>query len=148
MVCYLQNSAVIMTVNCYNKEMMDKKYTIEQLSEKTGFSKRTIRYYIQEGLLAAPAGRGRGGFYFDSHLHKLYQIKSLQEKGMKLASIVDYFKEKKEVASIYRRDIWVKYEILPGLEISVEKNLEEQEKKKVFEIIRVAKSIMQEKNSE
>ncbi|MCK4823506.1 MerR family transcriptional regulator, partial [bacterium] len=30
--------------------------------------RRTIRYYIQEGLLEPPAGRGRGGFYYDSHL--------------------------------------------------------------------------------
>ena len=31
--------------------MEDPKYTIQELSELTGFSLRTIRYYVQEGLI-------------------------------------------------------------------------------------------------
>ena len=71
---------------------VNKKYTIEQLSELTGYSRRTIRYYIEEGLLDSPAGRGKGGFYFDSHLNKLGIIKKLQEKGMSLSAIAAYIK--------------------------------------------------------
>jgi DNA-binding transcriptional MerR regulator len=61
--------------------MNEKLYTIKQLSELTGYSRRTIRYYIQQGLLEPPAGRGRGGFYNDSHLLKLKEIRAQQEKG-------------------------------------------------------------------
>ena len=43
-----------------------KKYTIEELSNLTGFSRRTIRYYIQENIIKPPSGRGRGGFYYNS----------------------------------------------------------------------------------
>jgi len=67
--------------------MKRKRYTIQELSELTGFSRRTIRYYIQEGLLEPPAGRGRGGFYYDSHLKKLSKIRQFQNQGLKLDSI-------------------------------------------------------------
>jgi len=67
--------------------MKQKQYTIQELSELTGFSRRTIRYYIQERLLDSPAGRGRGGFYYDSHVQRLSKIRELQNRGLKLESI-------------------------------------------------------------
>jgi DNA-binding transcriptional MerR regulator len=124
--------------------MDQKKYTIKELSELTGYPLRTIRYYVQEGLLEPPAGRGRGGFYYDSHLSRLRQIKAWQEKGTRIASIKEYLKGVEEPLEECSRDIWVKYEIIPGLEISVKRNLEEKNVKGVFEIIRIAKSIARE----
>jgi len=124
--------------------MEDKKYTIYELSELTGFTIRTIRYYVQEGLIDPPAGRGRGGFYFDSQLNQLKLIKSLQEKGMKLSSIIQYLKEGKVEETSYTRDVWVKYEIIPGFEIHVRREVEEEERKKVFEALRTVKSIFKE----
>lgn len=73
--------------------MKQKRYTIQELSELTGFSRRTIRYYIQEGLLKPPAGRGRGGYYYDSHLNALSKIRQLQNQGLKLATISSILKE-------------------------------------------------------
>ena len=67
--------------------MKQKRYTIQELSELTGYSRRTIRYYIQEGLLEPPAGRGRGGYYYDSHWDALSKIRQLQNQGLQLASI-------------------------------------------------------------
>jgi DNA-binding transcriptional MerR regulator len=124
--------------------MEDKKYTIQELSELTGFSLRTIRYYVQEGLVDPPAGRGRGAFYFDSQLNQLRQIKSLQEKGMKLSSIVQYLKGGDVQEAVCARDVWVKYEIAPGLEVNVRRVVEEREGRKVLEIIKTVKSIVRE----
>lgn len=73
--------------------MKQKQYTIQELSELTGFSRRTIRYYIQEGLLKPPAGRGRGGYYYDSHLNSLSKIRQLQNQGLQLSSISKILKE-------------------------------------------------------
>ena len=73
--------------------MKQKQYTIQELSELTGFSRRTIRYYIQEGLLEPPAGRGRGGYYYDSHLQLLSKIRGLQRQGLNLSSIAQILRE-------------------------------------------------------
>ena len=123
--------------------MDEKKYTIEQLQDITGYSRRTIRYYVQEGLIEPPAGRGRGGFYFDSHLQSLLQMKSLQDQGLKLADILEYFKQGKEPVQTYHREIWIKYPVNPGIEIHINREIEEKERKKIAEIIRVARSILE-----
>ena len=125
------------------KGMGEKQYTIEDLCELTGYTRRTIRYYIQEGLLDPPAGRGRGGFYFDSHLKRLNEIKSLQDKGLKLAAILEVLKKGKEPELSVFRELWIKYPIDQGIEIHISRDLEEKERKKIAEIIQVARSILE-----
>lgn len=125
--------------------METKQYTIEDLCQLTGFSRRTIRYYVQEGLIEPPAGRGRGGFYYDIHLDKLLRIKSLQEKGLRLSAILPLLKQgeiSEEPQEIIAREVWIRYPIADGLEISISRDLEEKERKKLDEIVRVARSIL------
>jgi DNA-binding transcriptional MerR regulator len=117
------------------------KYTIDELCDLTGFSRRTIRYYVQEGVIDPPAGRGRGGFYNDSHLQKLQQIKSLQEKGMSLIAIGKYLNQGKIEEPELLRNVWAEYEIIPGLEIRVRRDVEEQIQKKILDILKIAQSI-------
>lgn len=59
-------------------------YTIEKLAELTGTTRRTIRYYIQRGLLQKPTGAGRGSRYTDEHLQRIRQLKAWQEQGTPL----------------------------------------------------------------
>ena len=61
-----------------------QKYTIDEISELSVFSRRTIRYYIQNKLIDPPSGRGRGGFYSDSHLSGLQKIRALQGEKVNL----------------------------------------------------------------
>ncbi len=124
--------------------MSEDKISIDDLTTLSGYSRRTIRYYIQIGLLDPPAGRGRGGFYNDSHVNKLKQIKSLNEKGMSLTAIINYFKSGSIPEESYERDIWIKYAISDGVEFSVRKDIDEEKKKKISEIVRAAKSIIRE----
>jgi DNA-binding transcriptional MerR regulator len=63
------------------------RYLIEELCRLTGFSRRTVRYYVQEGLVDPPAGRGRGGYYSDLHAAQLARIRELQERGFRLDAI-------------------------------------------------------------
>ena len=123
--------------------MEKKQYTIEDLCELTGYTRRTIRYYIQEGLLDPPAGRGRGGFYFDSHLKKLLEIKSLQDKGLKLAAILEVLEKGKEPELSSLRELWIKYPIDQGIEIHISRNLEEKESKKIAEIMDLSLSAVE-----
>ncbi len=118
-----------------------KKYTIEELGELTGYTRRTIRYYVQEGLIDPPAGRGRGGFYYDSHVQQLLRIKSFQEKGIGITAMVSLMKKEVPEAVLPSREVMIRYEIVPGIEVNISREIEIKEPKKVLEIIRLAKSI-------
>jgi len=122
--------------------MEAKKYTIEELCKLTGFTRRTIRYYIQENLLDPPAGRGRGGFYYDSHLDRLRRIKAFQDDGLRLSQIQKVLNKGEQPELPPLREIWFRYAIEPGIEIHIRRDLDERERKKLVEIIRVAKSIL------
>jgi DNA-binding transcriptional MerR regulator len=131
----------IMTALCYYRAMENKKYTIEELSELTGYTRRTIRYYVQEGLIDPPAGRGRGGFYYDSHIQQLLQIKSFQEKGIGITAMLSLMKKEVTDPVLPSREIMVRYQIVPGIEVNISREIEIKEPKKVLELIRVVKSI-------
>ena len=63
------------------------KYTAEQLAELAGMPLRTVRYYVQEELIEAPLGLGRGSHFDDKHLDQLKRIKLLQDAGFDLKEI-------------------------------------------------------------
>ena len=67
--------------------MEDKKYTFEELCALSGLSSRTLRYYIQIGLLDKPIGQTRAAHYLSSHLEKILRIKQLSEAGISLERI-------------------------------------------------------------
>ena len=65
----------------------DVRYAIGDLAELGGVSRRTVRYYVQEGLIPAPLGVGRGNHYGREHLDQLLKVKALQERGRTLDEI-------------------------------------------------------------
>ena len=67
--------------------MADERYSVGELADLGGVSRRTVRYYVQEGLLPAPHGVGRGDHYGREHLERLLQVKALQEAGRTLDEI-------------------------------------------------------------
>lgn len=60
---------------------------LPELADRAGVSIRTVRYYIQQGLLAAPESRGPGAHYTEEHLERLLLIKRLQREHLPLAEI-------------------------------------------------------------
>lgn len=67
--------------------MTDTRYAIGDLAELADVSRRTVRYYVQEGLLPTPLGVGRGNHYGREHLDQLLKVKALQEAGHTLEEI-------------------------------------------------------------
>ena len=65
----------------------EPRYAIGDLADLGGVSRRTVRYYVQEGLLPAPFGVGRGNHYGPEHLDQLLRVKALQEAGRTLDEI-------------------------------------------------------------
>ncbi len=132
------------------------RYTIEDLVARTGFSRRTIRFYVQEGLLEPPAGRGRGGFYYDSHLARLELIKSLQAQGLKLSAIRERLVQGVEGATAVLqaspqeplappvRETWAGFDVAPGLELWIRRDMEERLGGRLTDIIRTLKTTLLE----
>lgn len=62
--------------------------SIGELAERADVSRRTIRFYVQRGLIAPPEGGGRGAHYTEEHLERLLAVKRLQEVGIPLDVIL------------------------------------------------------------
>jgi len=66
---------------------MNTTYTLDQLCALTDMTKRTVRYYMQLGLVDRPVGETRGAHYTTRHLEQLLQIRKLADAGISLERI-------------------------------------------------------------
>jgi len=83
-------------------------FTIEQVSARTGLTKRTLRYYEEVGLLP-PTGRTEGNYrrYNEEDLQRLERIKELRDLlGFSLADIRELLNAEDE-----RGEIKVAYQL-------------------------------------
>lgn len=113
------------------------RYGVEELAEllnrevadpRDEVSRRTIRYFVQEGLLQEPYGLGRGKHYGAEHLQRLRDIRELQKKGLSLSEVRDRLARPSRAASATRASgpavpasssPWTRVELLPGVELHV-----------------------------
>lgn len=79
------------------------KLSLDQLSTQSGVPGRTIRYYIQKGLIAGPEGERRGAWYTQAHLSELVRIRQWQETGLSLEAIAGLLQAKHEPPVAPRR---------------------------------------------
>ena len=111
----------------------EARYGIAELAALGGVTRRTVRYYVQEGLLPAPLGVGRGQHYGPAHLERLLQVKELQERGRTLSEIRSGDGESSPDARVaassdtgppalsrsLSRSVWRRLAMLPGVELHV-----------------------------
>jgi DNA-binding transcriptional MerR regulator len=107
----------------------DTRFAIGDLADLGGVSRRTVRYYVQEGLLPAPLGVGRGNHYGRAHLEQLLRVKALQESGHTLDEIRQSLAGPPRLSAIrdervddpavtpVARDIWRRLTLAPGVEL-------------------------------
>lgn len=67
--------------------MNDATYKLDELARASGVSARTVRYYVQRGLLPAPDFRGKDSAYRHEHLVRLRAIRRLQDAFFPLDAI-------------------------------------------------------------
>lgn len=103
------------------------RYTINDLIEQTGFSMRTIRYYIGEGLIQPANGRGPSATYDRDHLLRLMLIAEIKDDVRSIAAI----KERLEPLSTAdleahfalrkgpEEEHWRRIRVHPNLELNV-----------------------------
>jgi DNA-binding transcriptional MerR regulator len=106
------------------------RYAIGDLAELGGVSRRTVRYYVQEGLLPAPFGLGRGNHYGQEHLDRLLHVKALQEAGHTLDDIKRTLAGPAPAAARavrpapqVQRTLWRRLTLAPGVELHVDGRL-------------------------
>jgi len=62
-------------------------YKLDELAKAAGTSPRTVRYYVQRGLIPPPSFRGKDSSYSREHLVRLQAIKKLQDAYLPLDAI-------------------------------------------------------------
>lgn len=63
------------------------RYSIEELAALAELPRRSVRYYIQQGLVDRPIGEKRAAYYTASHLDQLLTIRKWQQAGLSLDRI-------------------------------------------------------------
>lgn len=98
-------------------------YGIDELADRAGVSRRTVRYYVQRGLLPAPTGVGRGKHYTEGHLARLVRIRELQEEGVALVDIASRLEGREPVAraedALPVQSTWTRIALSPDVELMV-----------------------------
>ena len=113
-------------------------YSIEKLGEICGVSRRTVRYYIQRGLLSPPEGKLKGAYYTEKHVKRLEEIKNLSQKGVSLNMMKGLFANelslhdipgflKNEQKSVLQsneadKNIWVHLNLADGVKLQIRKD--------------------------
>ncbi len=72
---------------------------IGELAERSGVTVRTIRYYVEEGLLPPPPRRGKYGDFDESYVQRLQLIHQLKEERLPLPDIQHRLEEMGVLAS-------------------------------------------------
>lgn len=105
----------------------DATFSLDDLCKKTGLPVRTVRYYIQMGLIDRPEGGGRGAFYAQRHLDQLLVVLNLQRKGMSLEAIREFASraEPARAAAAAPRmaggvEVWTHLNVEDGVELHIE----------------------------
>jgi DNA-binding transcriptional MerR regulator len=109
-----------------NAVVDEPRYAVGDLADLGGVSRRTVRYYVQEGLLPTPHGVGRGNHYGAEHLERLLKVKSLQEAGRTLEEIrrainhpSKHPRKHDAPEPVPERSVWRRITLAPGVELNV-----------------------------
>ena len=137
--------------------MESQTFSLDELCTLTDFSKRTVRYYMQLGLVDRPIGETRSAHYLDVHLEQLLRIKKLTDAGVSLERIREVLAgEEPPVPARQRKpgSIEVKSHlfIAPGVELQISPEEADLSPEQVRELIKAimatAQHVLQSKESE
>ena len=105
----------------------EKRFTMEELVRLVDLPKRTVRYYIQRGLVDRPEGPRRTAWYTSRHLEQLLAIKRWQRAGLSLERIGEILRQEARgeppppaPARPGDVEVWSRLHIARGLELHIE----------------------------
>ena len=103
-----------------------RTFTIFDLAMLGGLSLRTVRYYIQDGLVDRPQGIGKGAYYTQTHVDQILTIRKWQDAGLSLERIRELMLQgaAAPVPPAPRRagtvEVWSHVVVADGVEVNLE----------------------------
>jgi DNA-binding transcriptional MerR regulator len=105
----------------------EPRYSIEELAALAELPRRTVRYYVQQGLLDRPVGEKRAAYYTTRHLEQLLTIRKWQHAGLSLERIREILGDADGTALPPPRprgpgtvEVWSHLVVADGLEMTLE----------------------------
>lgn len=131
---------------------------INELVERSGVPRRTIHFYVQQGLLPPAKGAGLAARYSEQHLIRLAAIPVLRRCGLRLDEIRSEFQQRTiaqleelmQVAQLERHESetarrqaqnLLRYALAPGVELIVDARAPAEVRKQVIRLLEQAKII-------
>ena len=101
-------------------------FTLDEIAALAELPRRTVRYYIQTGLIDRPQGVGKGSFYTQHHIEQLVLVRKWQLAGLSLEKIGDVLKQQASgpLPPTPRRsgtvEVWSHLVVAEGVEVNLE----------------------------
>ena len=101
-------------------------FTLDEIAALAELPRRTVRYYIQTGLIDRPQGVGKGAFYTQHHIEQLVLVRKWQLAGLSLDKIGDVLKQQASgpLPPTPRRsgtvEVWSHLVVAEGVEVNLE----------------------------
>jgi|HubBroStandDraft_6_1064221.scaffolds.fasta_scaffold31619_4 DNA-binding transcriptional MerR regulator len=105
--------------NNSSQGLTNGEFSLDALAAESGFTERTIRYYISRGLLEGPARGGRGAFYTREHLTHLREIQRKQQQGLTLSEIERLGSTTGAAVSLPEPQAWWAYPLADDIVVQV-----------------------------
>jgi DNA-binding transcriptional MerR regulator len=101
-----------------------QKFSLDELCALVDLPRRTIRFYMQHGLVDRPEGSGRGAHYTSRHVEQLLSVKKWKQAGLSLERIGELTDGEIPVPLPPVRpgqvDVWSRVHIADGVELHIE----------------------------
>jgi DNA-binding transcriptional MerR regulator len=100
-------------------------YSLDDLAALVDLPKRTIRYYVQLGLVDRPIGETRAAHYTPAHAEQLVAIKKWASSGLSLERIRDVLRGAEAPLPPRPRgpgtvEVWSHLVLADGVELTIE----------------------------
>ena len=104
---------------------MRKTHSLAEIAALVELPERTVRYYIQLGLVDRPDGETRAARYGERHLGQLLEIRKWQQAGLSLERIAELLADPSAKGPPPRRrgagtvEVWSHLVIDEGVELTI-----------------------------
>ena len=104
----------------------ERRFTLDEIAALAELPRRTVRYYIQIGLVDRPPGIGKGAYYTQSHVEQLLLVRKWQLAGLSLERIGGLLKQQATgpMPPTPRRagtvEVWSHLVVADGVELTLE----------------------------